>query len=151
MLTPSHSHDDDNVATRTLVTSHSMHDQEEVVEILPITALSSPSTPRSRMNRGDVTPFPNIRTNRCKSTPPDGATSSSPSNVSRTGSRNSRSSSEESIDTPTPSSPTNPAKPPVCRKGIAGGKEGEGDSVEELSMAFYAKSWMCGFTDAFNF
>lgn len=127
-----YSHDDDNVASRTIVTSHSILDQEEEVEILPITTLSAPSTPRSRMNRGNVTPS---------------SSSSSPSNVSRTGSRNSRSSSDGSIDTPTPSSPS--AKPPhitVRRKGTA-----EGDAVEDLSKAFYAKSWMCGFTDAFNF
>lgn len=128
---------DDVITSRTLVTSLSIHDQEEV-EILPI---SPPPTPLSRMNR-DVTPPPNSR-NKRTSTPPG---TSSPGNLSRTNSRHSKSSSDGSFDTPSPSSPPTSAKPPHAK-----GAKKDRDAVEDLSEAFYAKSWMCGFADAFNF
>lgn len=118
---------------------------------------SAPSSPRtSNGDTGHVTPPPNTRSHKRTSTPP-GANS-----ISRTNSRHSKSSSDGSWDTPAPSSPhsTN-AKPPHARsapisksrrKISSDSSGGNNDGVvEDLSEAFYAKSWMCGFADAFNF
>ena len=40
--------------------------------------------------------------------------------------------------------------PNLTRRNSSGLREGK-VVTEDLSEAFYAKSWMCGFTDAFNF
>ena len=82
---------------------------------------------------------------------------------SGTNSRHSKSSSDGSWDTPPPSSPPQNggsmhSKPPHARsmpvsktrRNSSGLREGK-VVTEDLSEAFYAKSWMCGFTDAFNF
>ena len=82
--------------------------------------------------------------------------------MTRTNSRHSKSSSDGSWDTPAPSSPPNNnnspnSKPPHARsapvsKTRRGNKNGKDEKVvEDLSEAFYAKSWMCGFADAFHF
>lgn len=47
-------------------------------------------------------------------------------------------------------------KPPHVARSLPGSsarrKSGKDEKVvEDLSEAFYAKSWMCGFADAFNF
>jgi len=112
---------------------------------------------------GYATPTPNSRHERA-STPP-GAGSNNTSMISRTNSRNSKSSSDGSWDTPAPSSPPPNlfhSKPPHSRSSptLSGktrkmvnksGKKKDDNVVEDLSEAFYSKSWMCGFTDAFNF
>ena len=116
-------------------------------------SLAAPSSPRSRSS-GHVTPPPNSRLKRT-STPPDAT------NISRTNSRHSKSSSDGSWDTPAPSSPPHcgsvhsASKPPHARTPASKtrrNKSGKEDKVvEDLSEAVYTKSWMCGFTDAFNF
>lgn len=113
---------------------------------------SAPSSPRSR-NTGHVTPPPNSRHKRT-STPPGAINSISRTN-SR-GSRHSKSSSDGSWDTPAPSSP--PMKPPHVRSTPVSKTNRKSRSDEKASSvvadpneAFYAKSWMCGFADAFNF
>ena len=98
---------------------------------------------------GHVTPPPNSRHKR-SSTPPGAKT------ISRTSSRHSKSSSDGSWDTPAPSSPQNIMKPPHVPRSVPGSsarrKSGKDETaIEDLSEAFYAKSWMCGFADAFNF
>ena len=125
-------------------------------DVHPNTAASTPQTtssysPRGLLASGQVTPPPNSRHKR-SSTPP-GAKS-----ISRTSSRHSKSSSDGSWDTPAPSSPPNVMKPPHVSRSMPSSssstrrKSGKDEKVvEDLSEAFYAKSWMCGFADAFNF
>lgn len=117
----------------------------------PTGATNNPQTSFSSRGiaSGHVTPPPNSR-HRRSSTPP-GAKS-----ISRTSSRHSKSSSDGSWDTPAPSSPTNISKPPHVARSVPVSslrrKSGKDEKVvEDLSEAFYAKSWMCGFADAFNF
>ena len=112
-------------------------------------SLSSPH------NRSDI----NLRSNSRKqlsSTPPGANV------ISRTSSRHSKSSSDGSFDTPAPSTPPHNnsglrhSKPPNARNAsVTKSRRKSGDRedklVEDLSEAFYAKSWMCGFADAFNF
>mmetsp|Transcript_27154 Transcript_27154/g.58174 ORF Transcript_27154/g.58174 Transcript_27154/m.58174 type:complete len:453 (+) Transcript_27154:557-1915(+) len=122
---------------------------------------SAPSSPRSRSNNGHITPPPNYKQKRT-STPPDAHP------MSRTNSRHSKSSSDGSFDTPAPSSPphhtsammahhSSSMKPPHARstpvsKTRRGSSMGTGKREDTVvDEAFYAKSWMCGFADAFNF
>mmetsp|Transcript_23471 Transcript_23471/g.40049 ORF Transcript_23471/g.40049 Transcript_23471/m.40049 type:complete len:409 (-) Transcript_23471:17-1243(-) len=108
---------------------------------------SAPTSP-GRSSSGHVTPPPNSR-NKRTSTPPG----SNP--ISRTSSRHSKSSSDGSLDTPAPSSPPlPPPRNPSVEKGRSKNGPKDGDKVvseSALSEAFYAKSWMCGFADSFNF
>ena len=102
----------------------------------------SSATPRNRSS-GHVTPPPNSRHERTSTHSP-GASS-----------HHSKSSSDGSWETPIPVSPprsgATTTKPPQARSipitklGHASGKGGE------TNEAFYAKSWMSGFSDAFNF
>eukprot|EP00578_Thalassiosira_sp_NH16_P006012 CAMPEP_0181138042 /NCGR_PEP_ID=MMETSP1071-20121207/34030_1 /TAXON_ID=35127 /ORGANISM="Thalassiosira sp., Strain NH16" /LENGTH=440 /DNA_ID=CAMNT_0023224841 /DNA_START=615 /DNA_END=1937 /DNA_ORIENTATION=- len=114
---------------------------------------SAPSSPR-RHRTGHTTPPPNSRHKRT-STPP-GAANSISSRTNSRGSRHSKSSSDGSWDTPAPSSPP-PTKPPHARYSSPVSKTNRKSRSEEKAVladpneAFYAKSWMCGFTDAFNF
>ena len=118
---------------------------------------SPPSSPRSSRH---ITPPPNARQKRTSALSPEATYS-----TSRTNSCHSKSSSDGSWDTPAPSSPTQHdggsmhSKPPHARSTSfsktgrkSSGQQREDKVVtEDLSEAFYAKSWMCGFTDAFNF
>jgi hypothetical protein len=102
----------------------------------------SSATPRNGSS-GHVTPPPNSRHERTSTHSP-GASS-----------HHSKSSSDGSWETPIPVSPprsgATTTKPPQARSipitklGHASGKGGE------TNEAFYAKSWMSGFSDAFNF
>lgn len=117
---------------------------------------SAPSSPRSGpSSSGHVTPPPNSRHNKRTSTPPGAQP------ISRTSSRHSKSSSDGSWDTPAPASPPQGGaggghgpRPPHSRSvpvGKSRRKSGSNDkAVTDLSVAFYAKSWMCGFADALN-
>ncbi len=100
------------------------------------------ATPRNRSS-GNVTPPPNSRHERMSTSSP-GANS-----------HHSKSSSDGSWETPIPSSPphsgTTTTKPPQARSAPItrlGHTPGRGCETNE---AFYAKSWMSGFSDAFNF
>eukprot|EP00585_Thalassiosira_rotula_P001578 CAMPEP_0196153800 /NCGR_PEP_ID=MMETSP0910-20130528/37835_1 /TAXON_ID=49265 /ORGANISM="Thalassiosira rotula, Strain GSO102" /LENGTH=409 /DNA_ID=CAMNT_0041417699 /DNA_START=546 /DNA_END=1775 /DNA_ORIENTATION=+ len=140
---------------------------------------SAPSSPHTSSRHassssGHVTPPPNSRCNKRTSTPPytstsngsSGSSSSSTSSpISRTNSRHSKSSSDGSFDSPIASSPPSSlspssSKPPSRARCVPMRKLSRRNSDEKeqvaitedsLSEAFYAKSWMCGFADSFNF
>mmetsp|Transcript_42194 Transcript_42194/g.77124 ORF Transcript_42194/g.77124 Transcript_42194/m.77124 type:complete len:465 (+) Transcript_42194:667-2061(+) len=109
----------------------------------------STSSPRSS---GHITPPPNSKNKRNSytSTPP-GANS-----ISRTSSRHSKSSSDGSFESPAPSSPPlapHGRSPPASgktRRKSSGQREEKKVVTEDVlaEQAFYAKPWMCGFTDA---
>jgi len=104
---------------------------------------SAPSSPRAA-SHGHTTPPPSIKNKRVNALP--GA-----SPISRMSSRHSKSSSDGSFDTPTPSSPSIPSHP---RTSPPSGRKGGGhhlrDNKKVVTETFYAKPWMCGFTDAFT-
>ena len=92
----------------------------------------SSATPRNRSS-GHVTPPPNSRHERMSTSSP-GAHS-----------HHSKSSSDGSWETPIPSSPPTKPPQPITKLGLTSGRGCE------TNEAFYAKSWMSGFSDAFNF
>jgi len=97
----------------------------------------------------DVTPPPNSRHGRTSTSPPGANT------LSRTNSHHSNSSSDESWETPIPSSPpkigATMMKPPQARSSPISKSRCTSGSGCEKNEAFYAKPWMGGFSDAFNF
>ncbi|KAL3802171.1 hypothetical protein ACHAWO_007811 [Cyclotella atomus] len=90
-----------------------------------------------------VTPPPSNRSKR-SSTPPG-----------RNYSPRSKSSSDGSWDTPTASPPGSNSRPPHSRgTGASNSRRqstGSKETAQDISEAVYAKFWMCGFTDSFNF
>ncbi|KAL3822063.1 hypothetical protein ACHAXA_000131 [Cyclostephanos tholiformis] len=104
------------------------------------------ATTRNRLS-GRVTPTPNSWHERTSMSSPVANT------LSSTNSHHSKSSSDGSWETPIPSSPPHNCatmmKPPQARSTTSLTKLSERGG--ETNEAFYAKSWMSGFSDAFNF
>ena len=141
---------------------------------------SAPSSPRSPGRSGHVTPPPNSRHKRT-STPPGAANTISRTNSRHSKSSSDGSFDTPAPSSPpypgmagiagsmaagimTSMKPPHARSTPISKtarrksgsRGGPGGDHHVGDAGNgvvsgDSSEAFYAKSWMCGFTDAFNF